>query len=153
MTAAARTPGPSAAAEPTPRLAAGPGSHHIRIVDKPAETVGARVSRLRQAQGWTQEDLAFEAGLSQAAISLIEIGRRGIHAATLYALAETLGVSADDLWLGEDDEEPAPSGHVYRTVDLLTPSDLDALTATSLHWLLPVSIVTRDGARRGEGAV
>jgi transcriptional regulator with XRE-family HTH domain len=83
---------------------------HIRIVAQPPETVGARIARLRMAQGWTQEDLALEAGLNQATISWIEAGR-GLRADTLHALSEALGVSMDDIWLGEDeDEDDEPAG-------------------------------------------
>lgn len=113
----ALTPGPADAGLPT--VTAGPGLRHIRVVDRPAETVGARIARLRLAQGWTQEDLALEACLSQSTISRTEAGARGLSAYALHALAETLGVSMDDIWLGEedadedeDDAAPAPSGHV-----------------------------------------
>ena len=37
------------------------------------ETIGARIARLRQAQGWTQQDLAVRAAISRVAISHIEM--------------------------------------------------------------------------------
>jgi hypothetical protein len=44
------------------------------------------------------------------------------------------------------------SGHIYRTVDLLTVPQIDALIQTSLHWMLPIGVVTRDGRGREEAA-
>jgi transcriptional regulator with XRE-family HTH domain len=56
------------------------------------------VQRLREAKKWSQQQLAFETGLSMSVISQIE---RGINHAprlpTLKALARALGVSIDVL--------------------------------------------------------
>lgn len=41
--------------------------------------------------------------MTQSTISLIEIGSQNMRSETLYALADALGVSADDIWLGEED--------------------------------------------------
>jgi predicted ATPase/transcriptional regulator with XRE-family HTH domain len=55
---------------------------------------GARLRRLRDAAGLTQEDLAARAGLSAKGISDLERGaRRRPHPHTVRALAEALGLS------------------------------------------------------------
>lgn len=60
--------------------------------------LGDRVSAARNRLGWTKEALAYHAGLSWAAISQIESGRRpNPRADTLFALSGALGVSVDYL--------------------------------------------------------
>lgn len=73
-----------------------------RTVARPPESFGERVKRLRLERGWTQEDLAFEAGISQGMVSLYEIDRKEPKAATLEALAAVLQTSMHALWLGRE---------------------------------------------------
>jgi transcriptional regulator with XRE-family HTH domain len=59
---------------------------------------GSRVAAARRRLGWSKEALAFHSGLSWAAISQIESGRRpNPRLDTLFALAGALGVSVDYL--------------------------------------------------------
>lgn len=74
----------------------------VRAVARPPETFGARLKRARQERGWTQEDLAFEAGVSQAMVSQYEADRFEPKASSLEALAATLGASLDYLWTGKE---------------------------------------------------
>jgi transcriptional regulator with XRE-family HTH domain len=60
--------------------------------------VGEEVKRLRQAKGWTQEQLAVYAGSSQPTVNLLEAGKRNPSAATLEKLARALGVEVVDLF-------------------------------------------------------
>lgn len=136
---------------PTPSVPSEAGS--IRIVDKPLvvrETTGDRLTRLRTQRGWTQEELAFKAGITQGTVSLIERDEKTPKADTLDALAEALGVTLDYLWAGKG--EPDPRGHVYRPAGLLTPAMLEEAGATMLAWMVPVGVVQRDGRGRGEAA-
>jgi transcriptional regulator with XRE-family HTH domain len=56
------------------------------------------VTAARRRLGWSREALAFHAGVSWAAVSQIESGRRpNPRADTLFALAGALGVSVDYL--------------------------------------------------------
>jgi transcriptional regulator with XRE-family HTH domain len=60
--------------------------------------LGDRVSAARRRLAWSKEALAYKAGLSWAAVSQIESGRRpNPRADTLFALAGALGVSVDYL--------------------------------------------------------
>ena len=61
-------------------------------------SVGEEVKRLRQAKGWTQEQLAVYAGSSQPTVNLLEAGKRNPSAATLEKLARALGVEVVDLF-------------------------------------------------------
>jgi predicted ATPase/DNA-binding XRE family transcriptional regulator len=58
---------------------------------------GARVRRLREASGLTQEELAGRAGLTRNAVSLLERGeRRRPHPHTVRALADALELSGEE---------------------------------------------------------
>lgn len=60
--------------------------------------VGEEVKRLRQAKGWTQEQLAVYAGSSQPTVNLLEAGKRNPSAATLAKIAGALGVEVGDFF-------------------------------------------------------
>lgn len=74
-----------------------PGPRKARLA-----TLGENVERLREARGLTQEELGRLAGLHQTAIARIEKGERGPRLATLFKLAEGLGVRPGELFDGID---------------------------------------------------
>ena len=51
---------------------------------------------LREDQGWSQNQLAFDAGLNPSFVCLLEAGKRKPSRDTIAALAETLGLDAGD---------------------------------------------------------
>jgi len=59
--------------------------------------IGIVIRDLRLSRGWTQADLAAKAGVTQAAISLIETGRRGKTLSSLQSIALALGQRLGDL--------------------------------------------------------
>jgi len=63
----------------------------------PLERFGQNVRGLRLARGWTQEDLAHEAGLAPVQVSRIERGKREIRLTTLLRLVNALEVSPTEL--------------------------------------------------------
>jgi transcriptional regulator with XRE-family HTH domain len=52
---------------------------------------GKRVRAAREARGWTQEDLAYEAGLDRTYIGGIERGERNLALLSLNKVALALG--------------------------------------------------------------
>lgn len=56
-----------------------------------------RIRTLRESKGWTQEDLAHEAGIGTATVSRLERGIIEPRAVTLRALCDAFDVTAD--WL------------------------------------------------------
>jgi transcriptional regulator with XRE-family HTH domain len=57
------------------------------------------VKRLRKEKGWTQNALAAEVEIEQAAVSLIENGRANPTLLILEDLAKALGVDVPELLL------------------------------------------------------
>jgi len=59
--------------------------------------VGANVRRLRNAKGWSQEQLAFECDLDRTYISGVERGVRNPTLSILERVAKALGVNIEAL--------------------------------------------------------
>ena len=98
--------------------------------------VGEEVKRLRQAKGWTQEQLAVYAGSSQPTVNLLETGKRNPSAATLEKIARALEVEVVDLF-------PKPQTS--------QPSLEDAAQSEALQEAL--AVLFQGLARRGQGIV
>jgi transcriptional regulator with XRE-family HTH domain len=59
----------------------------------PPSAIGRALKRLRVARGWTQQEVADRAGVTDAYIAMIETGvRHSPSLAVLRRLAKTLGV-------------------------------------------------------------
>lgn len=82
--------------------------------------IGSIVLAIRTAQGKTQSDVAAEAGIGDAYLSLVETGKRRASRYTTIRLADALGVAADVL-SGQD-----PPIKVLREYAELTPAQLAA---------------------------
>ena len=62
------------------------------------EHMGRRIASQRQLRGLTQQELASASGLTQATVARVEKARKGrVDLKTVYAIAEALGVSLDEL--------------------------------------------------------
>lgn len=59
--------------------------------------LGDNIRALRKQKGWSQEALAFEAGLDRTYVSSVERGERNIALLNLQRLARTLGVEVGEL--------------------------------------------------------
>jgi len=60
--------------------------------------LGARVRKLRQAQDWSQEELAHESGLARSFTGAIERGEKDLRLSTLTKLAKTFKIPVRDLF-------------------------------------------------------
>jgi transcriptional regulator with XRE-family HTH domain len=63
-----------------------------------AKALASNVRRLRKARGWTQDHLAAETEIEQAAISLIENGRANPTLLMIESVARALGVGLGELF-------------------------------------------------------
>ncbi len=61
------------------------------------ETFGRNVRKLRKERGWTQEQLAFEAGVKRAYLSEVENGQRNVSLDVVEKLAKALDVRPESL--------------------------------------------------------
>ena len=61
------------------------------------EIFGRNVRQARKDKGWTQEQLAFEAGVKRAYLSEVENGQRNVSLDVVEKLAKALDVSSDVL--------------------------------------------------------
>jgi transcriptional regulator with XRE-family HTH domain len=89
----------------------------------------ANLRRERHAHGWSQEELAFRAGLHRTQISLLEKGNRLPGLITFIKLRGALGVSADALLVGiEFDPYVVQSGglRIAKTTWPATPVCIEA---------------------------
>jgi len=86
-----------------------------------ADRLATSLKSARERLGWSRETLAHESGLSWAAITQIESGRRReVRASSLLALASALGVTVDYLLGGAASASPGLLNHrllVYGTDD------------------------------------
>jgi transcriptional regulator with XRE-family HTH domain len=82
----------------------------LAMPDQPDAALGARLKKLRERCGFTQEKLALEARVTVSTLSRIERGLTSPRWATVTKLANAMNVSLSQLStdLDEDDEEPEP---------------------------------------------
>lgn len=59
---------------------------------------GKNVCKIRVLKGYTQEQLADEANISQVQVARIESGKLNTSISTVYALAKALGVEEGDFF-------------------------------------------------------
>ncbi len=65
--------------------------------EDPKVLFGRRLRELRMQKNWSQEYLAFEAGLDRTYIGGIENGKRNVSLVNICRLAKALGTTPSDL--------------------------------------------------------
>lgn len=65
--------------------------------EKINQNFGNKIRRLREENGYTQYDFAFECGISEAYYGRIERGEYSPSLKTIFKIARTLGISISDL--------------------------------------------------------
>ncbi len=112
-------------------------------IDPRERTVGQRVRKYREAQGYSLTDLARASGVSRSYLYQVESGESSPTEEKLVALARALGVSASDL-LGESAEVsdvPRELAEFAREKNL-QPDDVRMLSRISYRGKRPT---TREG--------
>lgn len=122
-------------------------------VETVSEALGARIRSERQRAGLTVRGLAGRAGVSPSLISQIERGRATPSVATLWSIADSLGVSIAELFNGADtpERESSSSGPVQpqetrRAITLADGVRWERLTPLSDDELDFVLVVYPPGA-------
>ena len=82
------------------------------------ENLGARLRKVRLATGMSLREVSRQLGVSPSFVSQLENGKSQPSVATLYSLAQLLGVSIDELFVveGEQGSPPKPPD-VVEAVD------------------------------------
>lgn len=76
----------------------------VMVKSKAHETLGARIRRMRDARGWSQQQLADKVGVSKASISHWELDRHDVlKHEHLLGLARAFGVSSTNIAHGDED--------------------------------------------------
>lgn len=75
------------------------GKHEVKVrYAKKLKAFGANLKKLREKKGFTQEDLAYQAGISFNSVNTLENGKLNPTVATVFAIADALGVSFKELF-------------------------------------------------------
>ncbi len=64
--------------------------------------VSLNVLRFRTERGWTQEELAYEAGLHRTYISQVEKGTRNVSIDTIECIVAALDIDVRELFVARD---------------------------------------------------
>jgi len=59
--------------------------------------IGSKIQKIREIKGYSQEVVADELGISQAAYSKLEQNQTSLSLDKIYALAEVFGISVEQL--------------------------------------------------------
>ncbi len=87
--------------------------------------IGQRIRKIRKAQGFSQETLAEQAGISVTHMSHIETGNTKLSLPVLVDLAEILDVRTDDLlYDGIFAERSSTIDEIVQTLDTCTAQQL-----------------------------
>lgn len=70
--------------------------------EKPLESLGLKIRKLRQAKGLSQEEFAYKADIDRSYIGQIERGERNVAFYNVLKIARALGVKVSDLTEGID---------------------------------------------------
>ncbi|MCG7409005.1 helix-turn-helix domain-containing protein [Paenibacillus sp. ACRRX] len=109
-------------------------------------STGNRIAELREAKGWTQEDLAAKLGITRAALSHYEKNRRKPDFETLTLLADCFEVSIDFLVGRTLIPDMILSEPVRAFADQLELSDEDMLQ--QFHLTIDGHQLTEEEAKR-----
>ncbi|RJP32111.1 MAG: XRE family transcriptional regulator [Actinobacteria bacterium] len=78
------------------------------------EHIGRKIQQAREEAGLTQDELASRLGITQAALSNYELGKRRLHLANLNRIAKEL---SRPIAFFIDEPEPAPDPHEEALLD------------------------------------
>ena len=124
-----------------------------RKIETSSEPLGDRLARLRRAKGWSQSELAAQAGTKGSQISKFERGRYQPSLETLSKLAEALETSTDFLLTGRESNE-IHDGRLRARLPLLEnlPLELRDVVVEFLDTLLNThETIQRTRRRAGKG--
>lgn len=86
-----------------------------------------RIKELREAKGWTQDDLARRANISRSHISMIESEARPVNTLKLSAIAAALDVTPEELFVSGDEDSDSDYWRIAKIMRDLSAEDRSAI--------------------------
>ena len=86
-----------------------------------------RIKDLRLAAGMSQEDLGHRLNVGKGAVSRYELEQRQLDPATIHALCDLFGCTADYLLCRSDIKKPELTDDEFRLVEAFRAADPDLL--------------------------
>lgn len=106
------------------------------------ETIGNRITKYRKAKGMTQEELAHVLGVSAQAVSKWENDASCPDISLLPQLCRVLGISADELLTGKNDEVRMVPVEQRKPLDQLTMRiKVDSADGDKVRVNLPMTMI------------
>lgn len=84
-----------------------------------------RIKDLRLAAGMSQEDLGHRLNVGKGAVSRYELEQRQLDPATIHALCDLFGCTADYLLCRSDIKKPELTNDEFRLVEAFRAADPD----------------------------
>lgn len=90
--------------------------------------IANRLRLLREKAGWSQNKLAYEAGVSQSFINQIEAGQKQPSYEVLRNICAALGLTLSEFFADEPSDMPSELRQLLDAAKKLTPEEQQALT-------------------------
>lgn len=113
--------------------------------------IGIRLKELRDARGWTQDDLADASGMNRVTIAKYEAGRSEPKSASLGKLAMALGVDANVILGIEEESNTIKSSMDLTTDEIVLLERYRALSDEDKELLRSDALRMKREAERGAG--
>ena len=81
-----------------------PQREKLKLTISARTLIAKNLVRLRAAKGWSQEDLAWDAGLHRTFVGQVERELRNVSVDNVESLAAALGVDIRELFVPSSDE-------------------------------------------------
>ena len=103
--------------------------------------LGARLRKVRLSSGLSLREVARQLGVSPSFVSQLETGKSQPSVGTLYALAQLLGISIDELFTEDPTvvAENPPAALVSPRRDASGQRDLAGLGSAPSRWARPAT--------------
>ncbi len=106
------------------------------------ETIGGRIAKFRKAKSMTQEELAGRLGVSAQAVSKWETDASCPDISLLPQLSKVLGITADELLTGKNDEVKMVPVSQRKSLDELTLRvKVNSTAGDKVRVILPMSLI------------
>jgi transcriptional regulator with XRE-family HTH domain len=109
--------------------------------------IGMRIRDWRLARGWSQQQLAEAAGMSQSGVVHLEKGDTNPQLTSLREVAAAFGKSLRELMFGAVSSEPTPAAWEQRVRRIVDSNDKEAVAAMECGVTTAELLLERRSAR------